>query len=1045
MIRFFIHRPALVALFYLLIIVTGVLSLVTMTLELWPPVEINEVWVNTYYGGASPEEVEDLITIPIEDELDGLEDVDYVVSSSSTGTSVIGVVFKSSVPSREMDNKTRDVQQRVNRVTDLPDQATTPRVDKIATENMPVVILALSGPFSELELKDIADDLRDDLDKLAGVKKAWTTGTREREVAIEVVPERLQAYGISADEVRGAVAQRHVDIPAGSLFDGQYEVLLRALGKPERLDGLERIVLRQTDAGTVYLGDVASVYDTFKDAKVLSHLNSRPCVLVMMSKEKEASTVRLVNRIDKLLESYQRQYPKARLETVFDSSTYVVQRMHDLLRNGVQGFCLVMLVLWVSIGFRRALFAAIGIPMSFLSTFVIMRATGISLNFMTLYAVFLVLGILVDDAIVVVENITRLMERGMSPRRAALEGAREVALPVIIAVTTTMVAFATMLVMTGTLGRFMSFLPMVVIIVLACSLVEALLLLPAHVAEFCPSQTAGEHLEKPTGRLLTRLQDGLERAIRWMLDHAWFACLIPPTLLFLVFLLAGKLLQVEMFPPDDPEQYNVTFRLPPGSSLDATEQMAYRVEQAVLDLQLGDLENVYAAIGYVMDGEFESGSSSNLGQVICVLKPPGQRAQPAYQTERRLRDALIGRFAGLDYLRISIPESGPPAGRALTVRVMGEDFAVLEQIAAEIQELAGQTEGVINLDTDRVPGNPELRLRIDEAKLAQTGVNFGTLALSLRAFCIGNKAAERRLGGENVDLTVRGPADLRRTRDALQQLTVPSQDGRPVPIAELVTVTEQRGPTAVYRRDDTHMVTVTADILQGPDGPVANANELNKRLRQQFEDQVPQRFPGYRVEFGGQAEEQAESFGSLRIAFAAAILIIYALLVIQFNTLSQPIAVMLAVPTGFIGVMGCMMLRGEAFTLSHMIGIVALVGIGVNDSLVYIDCINRLRREEGLSRREALVEAARTRMRPIVLTSFTTIGGLLPMALRLGGGTAYLTPLASTIIYGLTTQTIFTLLFIPVAYRIVDDTAEVIRERIWHRLVPPEDPRDAGV
>jgi len=1042
MIRFFITRPAMVTLLMILVFVTGLLSLSTMTVELWPPVEINQVAVQTAYPGASPEEVEKLLTVPLEDELEGLDDLDYLSSSSQEGLSSIDVVFLGSVSEDEMDDKTRDVQQRVNRVTDLPDEATTPMVTKIATENMPVAILALSGPFDELQLKNLAEDLEDLLDKLPGMKKVWITGTREREVAVILDPHRMQAYQLTADEVRGAIARRHINFPAGTIFSGRSETLIRVLGKPDDLDGLGQIVVRNTPAGPVQLEDVAGIRDTFKDPQILSHLNGRRSVLLMCAKERLARTTALVDSVNDTVDSFNVIHPKLEVATVYDTSVGVRARMKELIRNGYQGFFLVLFILWFNLGLRRGLIVALGIPTSFLATFTIMRAFGISLNFMTLFGMFIVLGILVDDAIVVVENITRRMELGEKPRQAALLGTQQVALPVVIAVSTTIVAFSTMLIMSGVMGRFMAYLPRVVMIVLGFSLIESLLLAPSHVAEWVPPERHEGRQHHLAGRWLDTVGERLGCLLGVLLKHPYLAFCLPPVLLFVFVVLAGMHMQVEMFPPEEPEELYISYELPPGSSLSATEAVAYEIEREVMAMKLPDVTDVYAAVGYGMNEEVSSSSRKNRGQVILVLADRSIREQSGFATVESLRQFFEGKYAGLRYLRISYAESGPPGGAPIHVRIIGNDFAVLEELAAEIRAFAESFDGVIDVDDDRVAGNPELQIRIDEEKVARSGVEFGALAVAARSMFIGAKATERRIDEDNVDITVRGPEDIRRARDALEFVTVPSVTGDPVPLLSLVDVVETVGPQVIYRRDGEHCVTVTGKVRMGTDGPEANATEVNRAIAEKFQQDIPSRLPGYRIEFGGEAQEQAESFGSLGIAFVAAMLVIYGLLVLQFNTLAQPFVIMFTVPMTFVGVALGMLIFQERFSLSHGIGIVALVGIAVNDAVVYIDYINQLRKEGEFEGDAALIEAAKVRLRPILLTSITTIAGLLPMALRIGGGSAFLTPLASTIIYGLASQTIFTLVFVPVDLKIVEALSRWVNENIVHRVIPKPDPDD---
>lgn len=1042
MIRFFVTRPSLVFVMVLTVVVTGLVSIRRLTKELWPPVAMNMVTVGTAYPGASAEEVEQLVTIPIEDELSGLEDVDYIESTSAEGSSTIAVYYAASVSAAAMDDKERDVQQRVNRVQNLPGDASTPYVNKIATTNMPIAIYALSGPPTELAVKQLADEFRDELEQTHGVKSAWTSGAREREIRIRLDPQRLEAFGITAAEVLGAVAARHVDLPAGSLFVGRDEYLLRVLGKPRRLGEFGDIVLRREEGANVVLADVATIEDGFKDASVLAHLNGRRSVLVQFSKEDFASTTDLVNRADDLAAELQTVYPGVRIAKVFDTGIQVAHRMRELLANGAQGFVLVVLILWFQLGLRRAVIVAAGIPFSFLGTFILMQALGISINFMTLYGIFIVLGILVDDAIVVVENITRHAEQGESPRRASIVGARQVAMPVIVAVSTTVVAFSTMLLMTGTIGRFMGFLPKVVILVLCWSVIEALLFAPAHVAEWISAEQLTAHHRSAGYRLMLRMQDLVESALRFLLRRPRLAFLLPPSIVIVSLVVAARTIQIEMFPDDEPTEVYITYELPAGSALSATEEVAGTIHRDVAAMAVDDIVDIYAAIGYSIDGWGAGGK--NVGQVICVLRDRSEREQSGFVTGEQIRERLEGRYPLLTRLKVAVPDSGPPTGSPVLVRVLGDDFAVLEPIAEEIKAWLGEQPGTINIDDDRREGNPELQIRIDEDKCGRTGVDFTTVALTCRTMFIGLKADERRMDDEAVDITVAGPPELRELRAALEQVTVPSISGRPVPLTELVKIERAVGPRAVFRRDGDHVITVTADIRMGLRGPEANSAELNGGIRERFARRVATEHPGYRIEFGGEAEEQAESFGSLAVAFVAAAFLIYVILVVQFNRLWQPLVIMFVVPMSIVGVIWGMLIFGETFNLSTMIGIVALCGIAVNDAVVYVDYINHLRQNEGYERDAALIEAARTRLRPIFLTSLTTICGLLPMALRIGGGSAYLSPLASAICYGLVVQTVSTVTFIPVAFRIMEGLSERCL-KLLHRVMPRLDPRDVDV
>jgi multidrug efflux pump subunit AcrB len=689
---------------------------------------------------------------------------------------------------------------------------------------------------------------------------------------------------------------------------------------------------------------------------------------------------------------------------------------------------LVILTLMVFIGARNAVLAGLGIPFSFLATFAVMKWLGMSINGVSIFALVLVLGIVVDDAIIVIENIYRYLEKGLSPYEAARH-AGEVAAPVIASVTSTMAAFLPMLIMTGIIGEFLAVIPMVVTIALAASLLEALFILPSHIADF-GRRRRRPPLGDPVFRFLLRIY---RRLIVLALGNR--AMLI---IFILVLAVVGGLaipfLTVEMFPDDDLPKFSVRIEAPEGTPLDAMTAILAGVEEKALTLSRDELKAVLGRSGIIYSENDEPIRGTNVGEVIVEVVRKEERKRSIDEIIDDLR-GRIGVIPGIRSVEFHKFEGGPPEGSPVAVQVKGKSLANVEPLVEEIKEVLRAIPGTRDIRDNLNPGKKLLTVKVDPERAARYGLSPSSIGLEIRAANDGLEASVFRDGDEEVDIFVKLRQEDRDTSAAIRSLKLATPEGELVPLENLAVIDLVPGPSKVRRRDFERTVTITSDL----DTEVNTSLKTNQALVDEIPDLLA-RHPGFTIELGGEYEKTQESFASLGRAFLIALLVIYTILGIQFQSFLQPLVIMLTVPFAFIGVITGLLVNGHPFSLVSLVAIVALAGIVVNDSLVLVDFINKSR-QRGISLYRAIVRAGTVRMRPVIMTSLTTVVGLLPMSLALGGESPVWEPLATSIIWGLVFSTFLTLFVIPVAYSLLAEWTRNFKLEGSGPAMPPPPPR----
>jgi len=1008
--EFSVRQRVLVNMVFIAVVLAGIYTFFSMPAEMLPNVNMDEAVVVVIYPGVSPEEMETLVTKPLEEEIEGVEDIDFIASTSSESRSVIDVRFAPGLAEDDFDRHILDLRAAVDNA-DIPDEAEGPHVIPIKlAEVIPILSVSIGGDVSDTVLREVAEDLKEDLLDVRHVKAVDIVGAREREIWLELDADRLKAYGIPVGQVVGSLAARNINVPGGTVDLSNSEYIVRTLGEFESLDDIENHVIASDPYGRqIRVRDVGAVRDTLEERLTLSRLNGERSVTLWVTKELAGSAVTVAGDIRAAIDAFDAALTEdVSFEIRNDTSEEVRDVLGVLKRNAAFGIVLVALTLFLFIGFRNSMLAVIGIPFSFFCAFMLMNAAGITINTVSLFSLVLVLGMLVDDAIIVIENIYRHMEQGMPPARAAVLGTQEVFAPVTAAVLTTVAAFLPLLLMTGMWGKFIGVIPKTVTFALLASLVEAFLILPSHMADF--SRVAPRQNKCHPG--FVSLTRRYERALRKVLRRRYLsmAAIIAMALVALALVFT---LDIKIFQEEDLGRIEVRGQLPVGTRLEVTDEVAREIEKIVFALPDDELEAVVTRVGFMIQNYRGMLASHNF-QINIDLVDDSERARSDVEIMDALRREM-SKVPGLSSLWLDRPQQGPPSGRPVEVRVRGEDPAVLGVIASSIKKKLAEHEGVVEIDDDLVPGKSEMRVSVLQDRASLYGLTVVDIASAVRTGFEGTVATKYRGGGDDeIDVVVRYEEDDRASLDDLRDLLLATPSGAAVPLSNVAEVSIGSAPAQLHRRDGSRVVTVTADVEQG-----TTSTEVNGFLKREFSD-VSSRFPGYSLEFGGEYAETQESFTSLLAAFVVAILLIYLILGTEFQSFVQPLIVMFTVPFAFIGVVIGLVVMRYPFTLNAGIAIVALAGVVVNDSIVLVDFIKKAR-ARGVTRWESIVEAGCMRLRPILLTSITTIFGVLPLAMGWGGASASWGPMAASLAWGLAFATVLTLFIIPSLFSIVDD------------------------
>jgi multidrug efflux pump subunit AcrB len=1044
LVSWFTTNPVAANLLMVFLVVGGMVSLSSIKQEIFPEISADMVSVGVVYPGASPEEIEESICVPIEEEVHTVEGVKKVTSVATESAGAVTIEVRAGEDARRVLD---DVKTRVDAIDSFPEEAEKPIIQEVTLRRQ-VLDVAVSGPADERTLRRLGEQVRDEIAELPGITQVEMYAVRPYEVSIEVSEPALQRFGLTFSDVADAVRRSSLDVPGGSVRTDGGEILLRTEGRAYRGPEFERVPLLTLPDGTrLTVGDVANVDDGFAETDQSARFDGDPAVLIKVYRTGDQSALELGRLVRGYVDEAGAHLPEGITLTVWlDNSRFLKERLDTLLRNGRSGLFLVFLLLALFLRFRLAFWVTIGIPISFLGTLMVMPMTDTSVNMLSLFAFILVLGIVVDDAIVVGENIFRKQREGLKDTDAAITGAREVAVPVTYAVLTTVAAFSPMMMLPGMTGRIWRIIPMVVIPALLFSLVESKLILPAHLRH-SPSERKPRAWAGLWARFQGTFADGLEAfsvrlyrpALRFALEWRWLTAGTAVAALALTGgLVFGGFVKLSFFPPVEGDNVVALITMPQGTPAAVTERAVRRIEAAAEELRAeldGNIQHTLASIGeqpYRVDqsrnggGSAESFSGAHLGEVNLELISPDDRTVPAEEIERLWRERT-GPIP--DAVELVFTSALFSAGEAINVQLSGRDIDELRLAADELKARLGEYPGTYNITDSFRAGKQELVLGIEPGAEA-LGLSLSDLGRQVRQGFYGEEAQRIQRGRDEVKVMVRYPADQRRSLGDVESMRIRTPAGDEVPFSSVATAELGRGFASINRTDRRRTINITAEV----DLSVANANEIATSLSEETLPKLLATHRGLTWRFEGEQMEQQDTLASLGKGFLLALLAIYALMAIPFKSYVQPLIVMSAIPFGVIGaVIGHILLDIELSVLS-MCGMVALAGVVVNDSLVLVDYVNRgvARGESWL---EAVNEAGVARFRPILLTSLTTFAGLLPLLLERSVQAAFLIPMAASLAFGVMFSTLVTLVLVPAGLLMMGDLQRTGRA-IWGRTAP---------
>lgn len=1020
--EFSVNHPLLVNLLTAFIIVTGLFSLTQLKREAFPEVSFDVVTVNTVYQGALPEEVERLVTTPLEKELKTVDDIEEMSSISVEGLSTITLEIDP-----DAKNKRKiidDIQTAVDRVVNLPLDSKKPLVTELTSKQFPVIIVSVTGDVDEPRLQEFALSLEDrflDIDGVASVKRG---GFRDKEFWIELDLDKMKDMHVSFDEVAGALSKRNIGLPAGKIVCPEIIFNVKTRGEFYAKAEIENVVIRANDAGMqLKVKDIGTVSDTFEEQDIIDRTEGYRSISLVVVKREKADTIKIVDEVKKITAEYNDQ--KIKVKTFYDLSYYIKRRLNVLGSNGIFGFILVSISLFVFLHAIPAFFTAWGIPAALLTTFIVMNFFGLSINLITMFGLIIVLGMLVDDSIIVCENIYRYIEKGLSPKEAAIKGASEVMLPVLCTIATTIVAFFPLVFMSGLLGRFMRDIPIIICIALAASLVEAFIALPSHMADFAHPKK--EEKEKKADRWFSRQQLRYSRILEKAVNNRYKVCLVVLILFFAAVVTAFKFMPFVLFASRGVEQFMIRAETKIGTPLEKTEELIKPLENLVSAIPREYMDTYHTEVGILKEERAhdpESNQGSHLAQITVYLTPEQNRKKSAKEIIEEFRPKL-SQVQGFEKIYFREFKQGPPTGKPIYLRIKGDDYTIINKITSEIKDYLGSLKGVQDITDGYILGNQELHVIVDGGKAAAVYASVDDVARTVRAAFEGWVATTIKpvKAEEEIKVRLRLNQAQRNRPEIIDELIVANRLGNLIPLKEVAQIKETQGIKTVRHVDGRRFIYVSAEV----DNKYITSSVANHLISQKFKD-ISQQYPGYTLVFGGEAEESAKSIRSLLIAFLLAILMIYVILAAQFNSLIQPLVVMFSIPFSVIGVVFALKIHNEALGFLVILGLIGLVGVVVNDSIILMDFINRLR-SQGRERRESIIEAAKLRLRPIMLTTITTVLGVSTVAYGIGGKDPFLQPMALTFAWGLLFSTSLTLILIPCVRAIIDDLALKIKKQ----------------
>ena len=1013
------------------VIVLGVYSTLQLPRETFPNVSFDVVTITTIYPGASPEEVEKLVTNVIEQDLQEIDGVKKLTSISTESTSVIMVQLDPD--QTDGDTGKKDIQDVVDQVTDLPEDVETPLVKLAESKKNPIVEVTVASDIDPIELRNAAKTLKKKLERIRGVAKIAEKGVRDREIYVEADLQKLTRFQITLDDIIVALQQQNLSIPGGRIeapaqSGDKSELIVKTTGEFKNVEDIQSTVIRANDLGqAVRVKDVAHVYETLERANQTNHTWGKPSLNLTVLRMENADAITVVDQVKDLLEQEKPLLEKQgiQVDVINDLSFFIRRRLGVLTNNLAVGLVLVLLFLSAILPFRVALIVSIGIPFAFLGTMTIFQVLGVSINLITVFGLILVVGMLVDDAVVVTDNAVRHIEEGADPLEGSIRGTQEIWAPVLASVSTTIVAFLPLMFMSGIMGKFVGLLPYGVVFGLIISLFECFLILPHHIARWIRLERRDKRSSNPLTRVLANTEEfwyhkvvpSYEKTLRRLLKNRWKTAAVMTFVFFATGAGLVKAMKIVMFPADGIEIFFIRFEAPVGTSLSRTEHLIKPIEKAVHALPKRELDSYTTNIGLQQQDANDPNTKrgSEYGQVVVYLTPAPDRDRNAQQIIDQLRGE-IGLPPGLKNVFFNRVNPGPPTGKPIQIGVRGEKYADILPVAREIESIVKKYKGAEDVGLTYLKGKSERHLRLDPAETAAAGLSVATVGRTVRAGFEGWVATSMRTLDEEIDIRVLLPEKDRMLEENIRKLTVRSPTGALIPLSRISRIEEDQGLAAYDHENQLRQVLVTGQV----NDKITSSTAINGKFAKEELQKLKEKYPLLTFSLGGENEDTQESMQNLFASFLVAVFGIFMILVLMFGNLHQPLLVLLAIPTGFMPVIWALIIHGMPFSFMAGFGIVALAGVVVNNSIVFMSFVNELR-AQGKDRWESIIETGRKRIRPIFLTTVTTVAGLLPTAYGIGGLDPFVVPCALALGWGIMFGAMLTIFVFPCALASMDD------------------------
>ncbi|RLL42937.1 efflux RND transporter permease subunit [Oceanobacillus piezotolerans] len=994
-----VKRPVGVIMIVLAIVALGVVSVRNLAVDLFPEIELPVAVIATSYTDAAPEDVENLISRPIESAVSTVEGMDTIQSQSQPGSSLVVMMFKNGT---DLDQAMLDVREKIDQVKDfLPDQAGDPNILRFSPDSLPVMYVGVTGKDAEALTEIANDQIVPFFERQGGVASVTVEGAVQREIQLELDPGKIKQYGVTSQEILQALNSTNSSTSVGTVDKGNQDLQLRVTGEFNSLDEINDTIITTQAGATIHVEDIAEVKDTFKDQTSKAFVNGENSIVLSMMKQTDANTVEVANNIRASFEELQGELgEEVQLDILIDTSEFIELSVDSVVQNIMIGGAIAIFILLLFLkSIRATLVIGLSIPIALIATFAMMYFSGQTLNVLTLGGLALGVGMMVDSSIVILEHIYSYRKNGHSLKGSAIKGATELAPAVIASTTTTLVVFLPMVFVDGIASDLFTPLGLAVSFSLIASLIVAITLVP-----MLSSKLLSKAMEEQGGRywfdrFLNWLQDvyskGLKKVLKWRKTTVAIVILAIIGSLALV-----PLIGAEFIPASDQGQAQITVETEPGTAITYTESIVQEVNKV-----LGDYGEVIET-SYVTIGETAKNEATYTLQMVSANEREKSTTEIIQEMDNVLQD-----IAGAEIAAIAL-DGGFSMGDPIQIVLNGPEHEVLRELAEEVVAEISAVDGVFNPSSTASGGIPQMAISVDEEKAALYGLSEQQITSQIQVQFTGQTATRYRENGQELEVRLVYPEDKRSSISDLESMQVHTMTGATIPLEEVATFEEVQGPASLLRENQQPQMNVTSAIV---DRDLAGiVTDIETKL-----DSMS--FPeGYSYAVGGQAEDMRESFGQLALALIFSIFLVYAVMAVQFENFLYPFIIMFAMPTAVIGVIIGLFVMDISLNIPGFIGIIMLAGIVVNNSIILVDYINILRRR-GMERKQALMEAGRSRLRPILMTTLTTVLAMIPLGLAIGEGAEIQQPLAVTIIFGLSFSTLFTLFFVPVVYTLLDD------------------------